>query len=58
MAMVLTAIYRYTQGESWRCRRVSVIFASGTIGLGWRHFRKGGLADISVRELYALGLLV
>lgn len=37
---------------------VAVIVTSGRIDLAWRHLRRKNLDDVSVRELYLLGITV
>lgn len=57
VAMVVTAAFRiWMRGEVWV--GVSVIVASGSIGLLWRHLRRPRLADLGWAELYALGVSV
>lgn len=56
IAMLLTATYRISIGGTAVITGVSVIFASGIIGLLFRHWKKQNLSGISWKELYALGL--
>ena len=58
IAMVMTAALRLWQGGAATPMGVSVIVASGCIGLAWRHRRKPALADLELKELYALGVAV
>lgn len=58
VAMIITAAYRWWQGGPVAYIGVSVVFASGLVGLAWRHFRKPDLAAIRWRELIAFGYAV
>jgi PAS domain S-box-containing protein len=58
VAMVLTAAYRLAQGGAAAVAGAMVIFATGTLGIVWRHYRRGGLESITARELYAFGVVV
>lgn len=58
VAMLLTALYRLTQGGAAAWVGVGVIFASGTLGLLWRRHCRKALADVTWRQLYGLGLAV
>ncbi len=58
LAMAMTAAFRLQQGGVGALAGVVVILVSGFIGLAWRWWRRGALADIGWPELYALGLLV
>lgn len=58
LAMGVTAGFRLLQGGVGAPAGVIVILVSGLIGLAWRWWRHSTLADISWRELLALGLLV
>lgn len=58
IAMAMTAAYRLALGGEAAWVGVSVILASGAVGIGWRRVRRGRLAEIGFAELYLLGLLV
>ena len=58
VAMAMTAALRLWQGGAAAATGVSVILASGLIGLGWRYRRRSVLADVGWKELYALGIVV
>ncbi|MEA5112433.1 MAG: PAS domain S-box protein [Geobacteraceae bacterium] len=57
-AMVVTSAYRIFMGGSGVFMGVSVILASGSIGILWNLKKKKGLAGISLTELYVFGLVV
>lgn len=58
VAMAMTATLRLWQGGAATPMGVSVIVASGCIGLAWRYRRRPALADLGAGELYALGIVV
>ncbi len=58
VAMLVTSAYRLWQGGDGAPIGIFVIFASGLIGLAWRHLRKRDLARIRWRELIAFGYVV
>jgi len=58
IAMAMTAALRLWQGGAATPMGVSVIVASGCIGLAWRFRRRAALADLGAKELYALGVAV
>ena len=58
LAMVITAAFRFSIGGAAVWMGIAVICVSGTIGLGWRYWRRTFLADITWRELYLFGLLI
>lgn len=58
IAMLITVGFRIYQGGSAALMGVCVILASGTIGIIWRHLLKKSLAEISLIELYLLGIVV
>lgn len=58
VAIIMTATYRVILGGGGTVMGVSVIIASGAIGLAWRHARKRQLTSFSFRTLYSLGLVV
>ncbi|MCF7709297.1 MAG: PAS domain S-box protein, partial [Verrucomicrobia bacterium] len=57
-AMAMAAAYRLWHGGAGVWTGLWVILATGGIGILWRHYRPGRLADISVRELYGFGVVV
>lgn len=58
IAMAATAALRLAQGGAATRMGVSVILASGLIGIAWRRFHLRPLREISLRELYGLGITV
>ena len=58
IAMFITAAYRLYSSGSGGFTGVSVILASGTIGILWRHIRKKSLINTSIKELYLFGLVI
>ena len=58
VAMGMTAAYRLHLGGSGALMGISVILASGLMGIAWRTIRKGELEGISFRELYLFGIVV
>ena len=58
VAMAMTAAFRLSQGGAAAWAGVSVILASGGIGIAWRRWRRRPLEDLTWRELYGLGVLV
>ena len=57
-AVLMTGAFRLYQGGVGAWAGAAVIVTSGGIGMAWRHLRRRKLEDISVRELYVLGLVV
>jgi len=57
IAMVSTAIFRYYQGGTAAWTGISVIFATGTIGIIWRYVRSKKIDQFSLIELYLFGIL-
>lgn len=57
VAMVSLSIYRIMQGGVAAWTGVSVILATGSIGLAWRYLHKKNIDQISIIELYLFGLL-
>lgn len=57
IAMIMTSIFRYLQGGVATWTGVSVILATGGIGLVWRYLRKKNIDQISFIELYLFGIL-
>ncbi|MFN2442558.1 MAG: PAS domain-containing protein, partial [Thermoanaerobaculia bacterium] len=58
IAMAMIALFRIILGGDGATTGVSVVLASGTIGILWRRLRTGPVEDISWRELYALGIAI
>jgi len=58
IAVLVTSAFRLYNGGAGAWAGVAVIFTSGAIGLVWRHFRKSDLSNISVKELYVMGVVV
>ena len=58
IAMAMTSLYRLYLGGSGALMGVSVILASGTIGIMWRHRIRRDLAELSLFELYGFGVVV
>ncbi|MBK9966882.1 MAG: PAS domain S-box protein [Holophagales bacterium] len=58
VAMAVTAAFRVWMGGAAVVTGVSVIMASGSIGLLWRRRRRSRLADLGWAELYGLGISV
>jgi len=57
-AMIITIILRYYQGGAAMWTGISVIIATGTAGLIWRHFRKNSLDTIKPIELFMFGFII
>lgn len=58
VAMIMTAAFRLYEGGMAAWAGTGVILSSGGIGLAWRHWRRGALADISWGELYIFGVVI
>lgn len=58
LAMVIASAYRLLMGGIAALPGTGVILATGTIGILWRHYRRGRLENISFRELYLFGVVV
>lgn len=58
IGMVITAAYRLYLGGAAALTGVFVIFASGGLGLGWRHLRRRELETIPFWQFYLFGLIV
>jgi len=58
VAVLMTATFRLLQGGGGAWTGVSVIIASGAIGVAWRHARRRQLATLRFGSLYSLGLVV
>ena len=57
IAMIIAAIFRFYQGGAAAWAGISVIFATGTIGLIWGDLRKKQIEHISILELYLFGVV-
>lgn len=57
ITLLMTALLRLWQGGAGAWTGVSVICASGLIGLVWRLRRQGKIRSISAAELYLIGLI-
>ncbi|WP_006747356.1 putative bifunctional diguanylate cyclase/phosphodiesterase [Thioalkalivibrio paradoxus] len=58
IAMAIAAAYRLIQGGAGAWTGVSVIVASGLIGIAWAQLRRRPVAEIGAGELYLLGVVV
>ena len=58
IAMGMAAAFRIHFGGNGTWMGIAVILASGSIAMIWRRMRKTDLVDISLQELYTLGLVV
>ncbi|MRR06811.1 MAG: hypothetical protein EG828_07685, partial [Deltaproteobacteria bacterium] len=58
IAMAMTSLYRIYLGGNGTLMGVSVILASGTIGIIWRYRRGRDLAELSLPELVGFGAVV
>jgi PAS domain S-box-containing protein len=58
VAMLITAVFRLSQGGAAAWTGVFVIAATGTIGIIWRNLRRKSLYQLSWKELYLFGLLL
>lgn len=58
IAMAMATIYHISLGGTGIWTGTGVILATGGIGILWRHYRPGRLADITLRELYGFGVVV
>jgi two-component sensor histidine kinase/PAS domain-containing protein len=58
IAMAIAAAYRLYLGGGGTLMGICVIVATGSIGILWRHLRKGRLESISWLEIYAFGLVI
>jgi len=58
VAVVIMVTFRVVLGGISAWARVSVIIASGAIGIAWRHTQRHTLAALSFGSLYTLGLTV
>ena len=58
LAVIVTAAFRLYSGGIGMWTGVAVIASSGGMGLAWRYFRRKDSGDVSIGELYLLGILV
>ncbi|MEZ4599043.1 MAG: EAL domain-containing protein [Syntrophotaleaceae bacterium] len=58
VAMTMTCLLRLFQGGAAMVTGISVILASGFLGIAWRHLRGSNRKFYSGLELYGFGLLV
>lgn len=58
IAMAMAIALRIFQGGSGALTGISVILASGLIGIAWRHWRKRRLIGMGWLELYLLGIVI
>jgi PAS domain S-box-containing protein len=57
IAMTVTAAFRIYQGGAATWVGVSVILATGTLGILWRYLRRKPIIDFPLGELYLFGVL-
>ncbi|HSM25923.1 MAG TPA: PAS domain S-box protein, partial [Anaerolineaceae bacterium] len=57
IAVVMTSVMRYVQGGVAVWTGISMIIATGGIGIAWRYLRKKNIDQISIIELYLFGLV-
>ncbi|MEJ2767002.1 EAL domain-containing protein [Photobacterium sp. MCCC 1A19761] len=58
IAMLITGSLRYLQGGTAALTGISVIWASGCLGIAWHYLRRRPLSELTVRELYLFGVVV
>ncbi len=58
VAVIMTSILRFFQGGAAAVTGISVIIASGMLGVAWRRFRGHTRGELLAPELYLFGLLV
>ena len=58
IAMAMTAALRLYQGGEAAVTGVTVIMASGILGIAWHYYRRRPLSELTARELYLFGILV
>jgi PAS domain S-box-containing protein len=58
LATLMMGGFRLYTGGTGAWTGVGVIVTSGAVGVAWRYLRRHKLEDISVSELYAVGLVV
>lgn len=58
LATLMTSAFRLYNGGAGAWTGVAVIVTSGAIGVAWRHLRRREWEDMSIGELYVMGLIV
>lgn len=58
LAMAMTALFRAWQGGAATLSGISVILATGVLGILWGHYRRSKLASLHWSELYLFGLVI
>jgi PAS domain S-box-containing protein len=58
MTIIVTSLFRYFQGGVGVLTGILVIFASGGIGLLWRHLQKKELKDYAMADFYLFGIAI
>jgi len=58
ITILITGAYRLFLGGAGVWMGLGVIATSGLVGLAWRHKQKKDLKNVSIKELYALGMIV
>ncbi|MCW8331535.1 EAL domain-containing protein [Photobacterium sp. SDRW27] len=58
IAMAMTATLRFFQGGEAAITGITVIMASGFLGIAWHCYRQRPLSELSARELYLFGLII
>ncbi len=58
IAMAMTATLRLYQGGEAAITGVTVIIASGALGIAWHYYRRRPLTELSTREIYIFGIIV
>lgn len=58
IAMGMTATLRLFQGGEAAITGVSVIIASGALGIAWHYYRRRPFSELSAHEIYLFGLIV
>ncbi|MBX3730193.1 MAG: response regulator [Candidatus Sumerlaeia bacterium] len=57
VAMAMAVVFRASQGGAAAVMGVSVILATGTLGIVWRKCRRGPLENVTGKELYCFGVV-
>ena len=58
VAMVMTSVFRYTQGGSGAITGIIVIFMAGITGLLWRRYSRKELINYTFGDFFQLGLVI
>lgn len=58
IAMIMTAVFRIYQGGIGIVPGILVIIFTGSVGIGWRHFRKKSLVNYTFLDFYLFGIAV